>query len=1073
MQLSSFKRRSLERTLGILLGTTVVLAQAELRDAQAVDSRAPTLITNLAQLRRLTRAQAGSQPRLHLQGQVTHFDPQWGALFLSEGIGHTYVGVTNRTPSFLPGQWVEVDGIAKPGLIPQIATSQIRIIRDGVLPDPPQVSLDDLIGPRFDCQRVVVHAIIHSLQTEYNRLLLDFGDGSGRFRAHLPGYVEPQLPTQLLHARVALTGVVGAFFNPQDQSRGTRLYLNSLADVRILEPGPSDVFAEPAVTLKSISLAPPSLSGLTKVRGVLTLVMDGHHLCVQDGTNGLWIRALPPANLIDTNGLHLPPAIPPNLRVGELVDAVGYQRWTGYGVMLGDARVQRVGAGQLPTPVDVTEPELMSGAFHARRVQMTARLISTAPRSDSGGRYRTLTLAEKDQYFDAILPATPLVTALLPGSHIKLTGVCEVEADSDHKPQSFRLLADETDAVALILSPPWWSPERIVAGGIGLILLTGAWTARVRHRMNRRRTELQRREVAAQSVREMNVQLETRVTERTRELQKSNQDLQREIEERHRFERIQQVSYRISEAVHSVPNLLDFYRQIHRHVETLMPAKNIFLLLENRPLDRHEFVYHVDERDPWPEPRKILNGPVGYILQTGKSLLIDRAAMTDPASAWGCTSGTPSAVWLGVPLVTSGRVIGVMALQDYHNPQAYGERDREVLAYVAAQTAVAIERQRARVEIERGEERLRASEQRFRQVFEGSPALMILTRFEDGRVVTVNNAFLEITGYVAAEVVGRLAAELNLYAVDQQRVEFRRLLRQHGVVQNREHIVRTKNGSVRTVLISAEVTQLDGEPHVLTVGQDISARKQAEQDMQRALAHAEELQEMKTRFVSLVSHEIRTPLGVTMSAVELLRNYRDRLGPEKQSELLNDIHGATLRMAGLMEQMLLLGRVESGKLVSRPVDSDLTGLGGKIVDESAHATQNKCPVTLVTRGDLSGARVDESLLRHILGNLLSNAVKYSPQGSPVRLEIERDGEDVLFVVSDSGIGIPLADQARLFEAFHRGSNVGETPGTGLGLLIVQRCVALLTGQLNFESQPNQGTRFTIRLPLFGNGRIAS
>ncbi len=1050
----------------MILGTGVAWSQAELRDALESDPPVPALITNLTQLRLLTRAQARTHPPLYLQGQVTHFDPQWGALFVTEGLGNTYVAVTNRALKFAAGQRVEIQGVAQPGLIPQIAPYQIQVVSDGVLPAPPLVSLDDLIGPRFDCHRVVVHAVIHSLQVEYQRLMIDFGEGGGRFRAHLPGYTEAKLPENLLHARVALTGVVGAYFNPQDQSRGTRLYLNSLADLRILEPGPADAFAEPAVTLKSISLAPPSLSGLTKVRGVLTAVTDGTRLCLQDGTNGLWVRALPPPAVVDANGIYPSPEVPPDLHPGESVEAVGYQRWTGYGVLLADARVRRSGTGELPPAVDISEAAALTGNYHARRVRLTAQLVGAAPRAESHGRYYTLTLAEADQYFDAEVPTSPRIATLKPGSLVRVTGVCEVEADADHKPRTFRILSDEPDSVELLQSPPWWSPERIAAGSLGLILLAGAWTVRARHRMNLRRAELQRREQAAQAVREMNVQLESRVAERTRELQQSNEDLQREIEERRRFELIQQVSYKISEAVHAVPNLRDFYRLIHQHIEELMPAKNIFLLLENPTLGRHEYVYHIDEHEAWPEPARITQGPVGYILRTARSLLADRASLTNPDHEWCLASGTPSAIWLGVPLVTNGRVIGVMALQDYENPRAYVERDREVLSYVATQTAVAIERQRARVEIEKGEDRLRSSEQRFRQVFENSPALMILTRFEDGRVVTVNNAFLEITGYQQSEVVDHLAADLNLYALDEQRLEFRRLLREDGVVQNREHSVRTKSGAIRTVLISAEVTQLEGETHVLTVGQDISARKQAEQEMKRALAHAEELQEMKTRFVSLVSHEIRTPLGVTMSAVELLRNYRDRLAVEKQKELLEDIHGATLRMAGLMEQMLLLGKVESGKLASRPVATDLASLGGKLVAETDHTAHGKCPLTLEIHGDLTGARVDESLLRHILGNLLSNAVKYSPPGSPVRLDIHRDADCAVFVVTDTGIGIPAADQARLFEAFHRGSNVGETPGTGLGLLIVQRCVALLSGQSSLISQTGKGTVFTVRLPLF-------
>jgi signal transduction histidine kinase len=234
----------------------------------------------------------------------------------------------------------------------------------------------------------------------------------------------------------------------------------------------------------------------------------------------------------------------------------------------------------------------------------------------------------------------------------------------------------------------------------------------------------------------------------------------------------------------------------------------------------------------------------------------------------------------------------------------------------------------------------------------------------------------------------------------------------------------------------------------------------------RELAAERELNELKSRFVALVSHEFRTPLGITMSAVELLRNYADRLPPEKLKELLQDIYSATLRMSGLMEQVLLLGRVEAGKIGFQSAPMDLEMLAGKLVDETLSASSRRCPIKFRVHGNVSGAYGDESLLRHVFSNLLSNAVKYSPNNRDVEFTVQREGRDAVFAVCDRGIGIPEADRARLFEAFHRASNVGQTPGTGLGLLIVKRCVELHQGTIRFESRENEGTTFTVRLPLF-------
>jgi signal transduction histidine kinase len=114
-------------------------------------------------------------------------------------------------------------------------------------------------------------------------------------------------------------------------------------------------------------------------------------------------------------------------------------------------------------------------------------------------------------------------------------------------------------------------------------------------------------------------------------------------------------------------------------------------------------------------------------------------------------------------------------------------------------------------------------------------------------------------------------------------------------------------------------------------------------------------------------------------------------------------------------------------------------------------------------GDAIG---DESLLRHALGNLLSNAVKYSPQDTPVELGARREGDDVVFVVRDRGIGMASEDRRHLFTAFRRGSNVGDRPGTGLGLVIARQCVDLHHGTLVVESTLGEGTTATVRLPLF-------
>ena len=247
---------------------------------------------------------------------------------------------------------------------------------------------------------------------------------------------------------------------------------------------------------------------------------------------------------------------------------------------------------------------------------------------------------------------------------------------------------------------------------------------------------------------------------------------------------------------------------------------------------------------------------------------------------------------------------------------------------------------------------------------------------------------------------------------------------------------------------------------------EVAVRVKAESDLARALQQERELGEMKTGFVNTVSHEFRTPLGITMSAVELLQHYDDRLPPAQKAELLDDIQRSTKNMAGLMEEVLLLGRAEAGRLSYRPVPLDLDTLARVLTDEQLSSTTRKCPIQWSAESDLSGSHADEALLRHILTNLLSNGVKYSPAGAVVYFTGRREGSMAVFTIRDSGIGIPDKDLPHLFEAFHRASNVGDIPGTGLGLVISKRCAELHGGSILVKSTPGEGTTFTVRIPAW-------
>ena len=279
---------------------------------------------------------------------------------------------------------------------------------------------------------------------------------------------------------------------------------------------------------------------------------------------------------------------------------------------------------------------------------------------------------------------------------------------------------------------------------------------------------------------------------------------------------------------------------------------------------------------------------------------------------------------------------------------------------------------------------------------------------------------------------------------------------------------RTRTGAeVPVSFVGLVIKTPDGKPeHLACIARDLSGRIRIEDDLRAALAAEKELSQLKSNFVSMVSHEFRTPLGSIQSSAELLQQYFERLTVERREKLLQAIVDSSNQMARMMEDVLLLGRVESARYDFQPRQLSLADLAQRLADEATSATSGRCPIRVDVGPLPELAWCDEALVRHIFSNLLSNAAKYSPVGSPVEFRIEQAGHDALLTVRDHGVGIPEADRPKLFQAFRRGSNVGDAPGTGLGLVIVERCVTMHGGSVELSAAAGGGTLVTVRLPLF-------
>lgn len=572
---------------------------------------------------------------------------------------------------------------------------------------------------------------------------------------------------------------------------------------------------------------------------------------------------------------------------------------------------------------------------------------------------------------------------------------------------------------------------------------------------------------AQRRLHELNRDLERRITERTAELVQANEQLKRGLGERRRAEQVQRALFEISEAVHAVQDLSSLYARIHEIIGTLMPAENFYLALFDEATGLVSFPYHRDKVDPPPAPRLARRGMTEYVLRTGRAALADLNEIQRLKKAGEYVqSGHPSAIWLGVPLTIRGRTFGVMAVQDHHHAAAFGEEEKRILSFVAGQTALAIERKRADEQLRAGTQRLRESEERFSKAFRAIPANVSLVRLSDQRFVEVNEAVLSFSGYAKEEIIGHTTIELNIWVEESERAEFYRRLKMEGCVRPFEARLRSKSGRIDTVIIAAEQIEVEGEPHILTLSVIISERKRAEEELLRSLARERELSRLKGEFVSLVSHEFRTPIGIIHSSAEILERYFARLPDTERTEHLKAIQSHAWRMAALMEEVLLFGKVEAGRLEFRPQPFNLGEACRRWTEEMELATESRCPIRLTLSEPTAPAVGDSDLLRHVISNLLSNAVKYSPPGRAVDFTVTRDGANAVFLIRDRGLGIPAADRGRLFSAFQRGENVRHLPGTGLGLVVIRRCLDLHQGTIELESEENVGTGVTVRMPLF-------
>jgi PAS domain S-box-containing protein len=252
---------------------------------------------------------------------------------------------------------------------------------------------------------------------------------------------------------------------------------------------------------------------------------------------------------------------------------------------------------------------------------------------------------------------------------------------------------------------------------------------------------------------------------------------------------------------------------------------------------------------------------------------------------------------------------------------------------------------------------------------------------------------------------------------------------------------------------------------VAQLTKEVKRRKEAEAQIKRALEKEQELNELKTKFLSMVSHEFKTPLSGILTSATLVGKYKESGHQKKRQKHLETITREVMHLNTILNDFLSIERLEKGKQEYNFKQFSLSKVVNEVVYNANMILKSGQKIKYPKDIDDIYIIQDERILMLSLSNLLYNAVKYSPENSEIDIEVKLDKKQVKFKIADQGIGIPRKDQKHIFERYFRAENVLLTQGTGIGLNIVKTHVENLGGTISFVSKENVGSTFTIELPL--------
>ncbi len=482
-------RYTRRRQLYWIIGAVTLFAAILAHGQTSPDVAALPTLTNLAEVHSLAPEEAKRGYPVHLQAVVTYFEPVTPDLFIQDKTGGIWIQWNKNMPVPKSGQLIDLQAITTQfDFAPDLMNAHWQVVGEAPMPIPQKATMEEMASTRMDSQWVEVEGIVRSamVSTEGRPLQFILEMTGGRLIGFIPNL--SRIPAGFVDSRIRFTGVCGAQFNQKNQMTGVLVYVPSLDQVKVLDPGAADPFALPARPIATLQRF--TYGGLpkhrVKVSGVVAGEFEGKQLYIADPTGNLYVELDEAASL----------------KPGDRVEAVGFAGTSDFTPVLLDGVCRRTSGGASPAPVVLQAEQALDDKYDSTLVTLEGTLTgrSTLQQED------VMIINHGQTTFRAVAgpEASDPHRTLREGSRVRVTGICVLQKSVVGNPESIKLRLRSPADVVVVASPSWWTREHalLVLGFVALVtMVTSAWVMILRRRVRSQMTELQtKNEALAQAV---------------------------------------------------------------------------------------------------------------------------------------------------------------------------------------------------------------------------------------------------------------------------------------------------------------------------------------------------------------------------------------------------------------------------------------------------------------------------------------------------------------------------------------------------------------------------------------------